>query len=133
MYAFIGRAIVGNIVAPTVDLVRGKDVSLTDYIPFYGIRSENYSVNHFAKDVGYTTVGALVAATPQIALVGSSVLSGGTVSTGMGASVTSSVVAVAPYIPPLMAAGALAYAAGAGRNMTLEQRHAFNQHRFRSR
>lgn len=133
MYGFIGRAIVGNVVAPTVDLIRGQDVSLTDYIPFHGLRSEDYTVNHFAKDVGYTAVGATIAATPQIALVGSSVLSGGTVSTGIGASVTSTAVAVAPYIPPLMAAGALAYAAGAGHNMTLEQRHAFNQHRFRSR
>ncbi len=129
MYAFIGRALVGNVVAPTIDLIRGEDVSFTDYIPFSGVRHEGYSMDDFAKDLGYTAVGATIAATPQIALVGSSILSGGTVPTGLGASAASAAV----YIPPLMAAGALAYAAGAGHDMTREQRHAFNQHRFRSR
>ena len=129
MYAVIGRAIVGNVVAPTIDLFRGEDVSFSDYIPFSGVRDESYDMDDFAKDVGYTTVGALIAATPQITLVGSSVLSGGTVSTGMGASV----LAVAPYIPPLVAVGALAAAAGAGHDMSHEQRRSFNQHRFRSR
>lgn len=129
MYALIGRAIVGNVVAPTIDLFRGRDVSFADYIPFSGARSSDYSMDDFAKDLGYTAVGATIAATPQIALVGSSILSGGTVSTGLGASVA----AVVPYIPPLMAAGALAYAAGAGHDMSVDQRRRFNQHRFRSR
>ena len=129
MLAIVGRTIVGSVVAPTVDLFRGRDVGVKDYLPFGHVRDEGYSMDDFAKDFGYTAVGAVIAASPQITLVGSSLLSGGTVSTGLGAST----VAVASYIPPLAAAGALAYAAGAGHDMTLDQRQAFNQHRFRSR
>jgi len=129
MYGFIGRALVGNVIAPTIDLFRGEDVSISNYIPFSGIRHDDYTMEHFAKDVGYTTVGALIASTPQIALVGSSIISGGTVSTGLGASALSA----AAYIPPVAATVALAAAAGAGHSMTVEQRDQFNLHRFRSR
>jgi hypothetical protein len=129
MYGFIGRALVGNVVAPTIDLFRGQDVSFEDYIPFSGARRDDYSMEHFTKDLGYTAVGATIAATPQIALVGSSILSGGTVSTGVG----SSAVAAAAYIPPVAATVALAAAAGAGHDMTADQRKQFNLHRFRSR
>ncbi len=83
MLALVGRSIVGSVIAPTIDLFRGRDVGLKDYVPFGHIRDEGYDMDDFAKDIGYTAVGALIVSTPQIALVGSSIMSGGTVSTGI--------------------------------------------------
>ena len=83
MLALVGRSIVGSVIAPTIDLFRGRDVGLKDYVPFGYIRDEGYDMDDFAKDIGYTAVGALIVSTPQIALVGSSIMSGGTVSTGI--------------------------------------------------
>ncbi len=84
MLALVGRSIVGSVIAPTIDLFRGRDVGLKDYVPFGHIRDEGYDMDDFAKDIGYTAVGALIVSTPQIALVGSSIMvPGGTVSTGI--------------------------------------------------
>ena len=74
MLALVGRSIVGSVIAPTIDLFRGRDVGFKDYVPFGRFRDEGYDMDNFAKDVGYTAVGATVAASPQIVSFGSALI-----------------------------------------------------------
>ena len=88
MLAFVGRSAFGLTVAPTIDLVRGEEVTYLDYIPFSSSSKEDYDMTDFAKDLGYTGVGGVVAATPWTTLVGTEVLTASSVSAGTAAVAT---------------------------------------------
>lgn len=83
MLALVGRSVVGSVIAPTVDFFRGEDVGFKDYVPFGHLRDEGYDMDDFAKDVGYTAVGATIAASPQIVSFGSAMMLGETVPIGL--------------------------------------------------
>ncbi len=78
MLALVVRSAVGMTVAPTIDLFRGEKVTARDYLPFSGVTRSDYDLEDFVKDLGYSTVGALVAATPYTTLVGTEILTGST-------------------------------------------------------
>ncbi len=82
MLALVGRSIIGSVIAPTIDLFRGRDVGLKDYVPFGHLRDEGYDMDDFVKDVGYTAVGATIAASPHIVRFGTAMILGETVAIG---------------------------------------------------
>jgi hypothetical protein len=88
MMALVVRSAIGMTVAPTLDFVRGKDVTVRDYLPFGHATQSGYDLNAFQKDAAYTVVGALVAATPYTTLVGTEVLTASSVSAGTAAAAT---------------------------------------------
>ncbi len=79
MLALVVRSAVGMTVAPTIDLFRGRKVTVRDYLPFGRATESGYDIDDFVKDVGYTAVGASIAATPYTTVVGSTLLTGETV------------------------------------------------------
>jgi hypothetical protein len=80
MLAMVARSVVGMTVAPTIDFVRGKDVTPRDYLPFGHAVKSGYDMTDFAKDLGYTAVGATIAATPYTTIVGTEILTASSVS-----------------------------------------------------
>ncbi len=88
MLALVVRSAVGMTVAPTMDLLRGEDVTVRDYLPFGHATQPGYDFVDFQKDAAYTVVGALVAATPYTTLVGTEVLTASSVSVGTAAVAT---------------------------------------------
>ena len=88
MMALVVRSAVGMTVAPTLDFIRGKDVTVRDYLPFGHATQSGYDLNDFQKDMAYTVVGALVAATPYTTLVGTEILTASSVSAGTAAVAT---------------------------------------------
>ncbi len=78
MLALVARSAVGMTVAPTIDYFRGEKVTVRDFLPFGHATQSGYDMNDFAKDLGYTAVGATIAATPYTTLVGTELLTGTT-------------------------------------------------------
>lgn len=91
MLVVVGRSVLGMTVAPTIDLFRGRPVTYRDYVPFLGASKSDYGMDDFAKDLGYTAVGGVVAATPWTVLVGTEVLTASSVSAGTAAVATGAV------------------------------------------
>ncbi len=78
MLALVVRSAVGMTVAPTIDFIRGENVTVRDFLPFGRATQSGYDIQDFQKDAAYTVVGALVAATPYTTLVGTELLTGST-------------------------------------------------------
>ncbi len=78
MLALVVRSAVGMTVAPTIDYFRGEKLTVRDFLPFGHATQSGYDLDDFAKDLGYTAVGATIASTPYTTLVGTELLTGST-------------------------------------------------------